>query len=55
MYFFIPLGTPTLSKLLEAPANPYIPSPALSIQKIKPSKCFNVLTYTYVYLKCILQ
>lgn len=28
-------GTPTLSKLLEAPANPYIPKPSQSIQKIK--------------------
>ncbi|VVC26868.1 Hypothetical protein CINCED_3A004075 [Cinara cedri] len=29
-------GTPTLSKLLEAPANPYIPSPTQSVQKTKP-------------------
>ncbi|XP_022166253.1 reticulocyte-binding protein 2 homolog a-like isoform X2 [Myzus persicae] len=31
-------GTPTLSKLLEAPANPYIPSPPQSTQKNKLSE-----------------
>jgi len=37
--FYIFLGTPTLSKLLEAPANPYISSPPQSTQKNKLSKC----------------
>lgn len=36
------LGTPTLSKLLEAPANPYIPSPPQATQKNKLSKCKNI-------------
>jgi len=41
-------GTPTLSKLLEAPANPYISSPTPSTQKNKLSKYKNVYS-----VKCI--
>lgn len=41
---FIFIGTPTLSKLLEAPANPYLSSPPQSTQKNKPSK------YNYFYI-----
>lgn len=37
--FYELLGTPTLSKLLEAPANPYIPNPPQTTQKNKLSKC----------------
>jgi hypothetical protein len=37
-YHYKLLGTPTLSKLLEAPANPYIPSPQQASQKNKLSK-----------------
>lgn len=48
-YIYKLLGTPTLSKLLEAPANPYIPSPPQLAQKNKPSEYLYILILLNFY------
>lgn len=47
--FYELLGTPTLSKLLEAPANPYIPNPPQATQKNKLSKCKNLYSTLNIF------